>query len=453
MTKIIIIDDEEAICSSLVFALEDDYDTEAFTNPAQGLKAVIADQPAVVLLDLKIGSVNGIDVLKEIRKQAPGTEVIMITAYGTISSSVEALQNGAYSYVTKPLNMDELFANINRVMEYKALNRQVQALSDQLERKYRYEEMVGKSDAMQKLYRLIDKVKEVDTNVLITGESGTGKELVARAIHYAGKRRSGPLEVVNCAAIPETLLESELFGYEKGAFTGASQRKAGKFELAHGGTLFLDEIGDMPVQLQAKLLRVLQKREVTRLGGTEAKLFDVRVIAATNVSLEKETDEGHFREDLYFRLNVIQLELPPLRERRADLPILLDHFIGKYNQEMNKSIQGFSKEAEQRIFNHHFPGNIRELANIIESSMVITDGEIIQLEDLPAYLHRGRKRQESEEASLKPFVKLGYTLKALEKAFILETLEAEKGHRKHTASKLGISERSLRDKIKQYGEG
>ncbi|ADH97971.1 sigma-54-dependent transcriptional regulator [Salisediminibacterium selenitireducens] len=453
MTKIIIIDDEEGICSSLVFALEDDYDTEAFTNPAEGLKSVIADQPAVVLLDLKIGSVNGIDVLKEIRKQAPGTEVIMITAYGTISSSVEALQNGAYSYVTKPLNMDELFANISRVMEYKALNRQVQALSDQLERKYRYEEMVGKSDAMQKLYRLIDKVKEVDTNVLITGESGTGKELVARAIHYAGKRRSGPLEVVNCAAIPETLLESELFGYEKGAFTGATQRKAGKFELAHGGTLFLDEIGDMPVQLQAKLLRVLQKREVTRLGGTEAKLFDVRVIAATNVSLEKETEEGHFREDLYFRLNVIQLQLPPLRERTADLPILLKHFIDKYNREMNKSIQGFSKEAEQRIFNHHFPGNIRELANIIESSMVITDGEIIEPEDLPAYLNRGTKRQESEEASLKPFVRLGYTLKALEKAFILETLEAENGHRKHTATKLGISERSLRDKIKQYEQG
>lgn len=447
MTKIMIIDDEEAICSSLTFALEDDYDTEAFTDPEKGLDAVKDQQPVLVLLDLKIGNVNGIDVLKAIRTVSPDTEVIMITAYGSISSSVEALQNGAYSYVTKPLNMEELFANIKRVLEYKALNQRVQLLEDQLEQKYRYEEMVGKSDEMQRLYRLIDKVKDVDTNVLITGESGTGKELVARAVHYAGKRKNGRLEVVNCAAIPENLLESELFGYEKGAFTGAAQRKAGKIELAHGGTMFLDEIGDMPSALQAKLLRVLQSREVTRLGATKSKIFDVRIIAATNVSLEEEIKAGHFREDLYFRLNVIQLSLPPLRNRKADLPLLMKHFIAKYNAEMKKDIQGFTKEAEQKVLNYHFPGNIRELENVIESSMVITDDAFIQVKDLPAYLNK-QEGQERDKATLSSYV--GYSLKELEKHFILETLSKENGHRKNTAKMLGISERSLRDKLKQY---
>ncbi|MED4162030.1 sigma-54 dependent transcriptional regulator [Halalkalibacterium halodurans] len=448
MKRILIIDDEPSICSSLQFALEDDYETEATTEVDKGLHIIEQEPIDVVLLDLKIGKVDGLEVLQEIKRKMPETIVIMITAYGTIANSVKAIRLGAYSYLTKPIHMEELFSVLEQALHYKKLNEQVAYLSQELEKKYGYEGMIGKSEAMTQVFHLIEKVKNVDSSVLITGESGTGKELVARAIHFSGKRKQEHFEVVNCAAIPEHLLESELFGYEKGAFTGAATRKEGKFQLANRGTIFLDEIGDMPLALQAKLLRVLQKKEVTKLGSNKTEKLDVRVIAATNKSLQEQVKEGTFREDLYFRLHVIHIHLPPLRERQEDLPYLLQHFLHTFNQELGKSMKGFRSDAQRELLAYQYPGNIRELSNIVESSMVIADGEYIELEDLPMFIREKGEGFAKQKGSLDDYI--GRPLKELEKDFILATLKHNDNHRKKTAEMLGISERGLRDKLKQY---
>ncbi|MBM7095770.1 sigma-54-dependent Fis family transcriptional regulator [Bacillus sp. H-16] len=450
MKKVMIIDDEPSICSSLAFALEDTYDVVTTTDPEKGLAMIAEDHFDLCLLDLRIGNVDGLDVLKQIKQTRPSVIVIMVTAYGTISSSVEAVKEGAFSYITKPVNMDELFTAIEQAFHYRELSDQVEYLSQELEKKYRYEGLIGKSEAMQHVFRMIEKVKKVDTNVLITGESGTGKELVARAIHFAGKRKKEHFEVVNCAAIPDQLLESELFGYEKGAYTGAVTAKEGKFQLADKGTIFLDEIGDMPFNLQAKLLRVLQDKKVTRLGSNKPEKIDVRVIAATNKSFEEVIQNGEFREDLYFRLNVLQIPLPPLRERKDDLPSLMDHFIRLFNKELGKDIKGFTKEAKKVLLNHDYPGNIREFSNIIESSMVLADGGMIELSDLPPGIKQGLTIPSEDSGTLEKYV--GLTLKELETKFIMATLEHNEGHRKNTAKMLGISERSLRDKVKALEE-
>ncbi|WP_314733448.1 sigma-54 dependent transcriptional regulator [Anaerobacillus sp. CMMVII] len=302
---------------------------------------------------------------------------------------------------------------------------------------------------MKHVFQLIDKVKDVDTNVLIGGESGTGKELVARAIHFSGKRKKEHIEIVNCAAIPDQLLESELFGYEKGAFTGAVSNKEGKFQLAQNGTIFLDEIGDMPVALQVKLLRVLQLKEVTPLGSNKTIKLNVRVIAATNKDLIQAIKDGEFREDLYFRLNVIEINIPPLRERKDDLHVLIYQFIKQLNQELGKDIKGITPEAEKSLLSYDYPGNIRELSNIIECAMVISDGPYIGITDLPPQLRETTRTQLiSDSGDITSFV--GMTLKELEKRFILETLKANGNHRKKTALMLGISERGLREKLKQF---
>lgn len=451
MAKILIIDDERAICSSLQFALEDDYEVKATTSPQEGLEWIKQDRFDLCLLDLKIGEVDGIQVLTELKKLQPDLLVIMMTAYGSISSSVEAIKKGAYSYLTKPLHMEELFSLLKQAMQFLELNRQVEYLSKELGKKYRYEGLIGKSPLMQNVFQLIDKVKDIDTNVLITGESGTGKELVARAIHFSGKRKKEHFEVVNCAAIPEHLLESELFGHEKGAFTGAVTRREGKFQLAQNGTIFLDEIGDMPLSLQAKLLRVLQQREVTPLGSDKTIKLNVRIIAATNRDLKQAVQEERFREDLYFRLNVIEIALPPLRERRQDLPFLCQHFIQLFRQSLGKEIKGISSEAYQALMDYDYPGNVRELANIIESAMVIADGEYIELKDLPDEVRKDPPlliNPADVETSVKALV--GLPLKEIEKMVILETLKRNNQHRKKTATMLGISERGLREKLKQY---
>ncbi|MFC5711321.1 sigma-54-dependent transcriptional regulator [Thalassorhabdus alkalitolerans] len=448
MKRILIIDDEPSICASLEFALEDEYEVASTTDPDQGVQLIKESHYHLCLLDLKIGNRDGLDVLQEIKQEKPGMIVIMITAYGTIESSVNALHLGAYSYLTKPVNTEELTSVIRRALHYNELNHQVEYLTQELEKKYSKDGMIGSSQSMAKVYQMIDKVKEVDTNVLITGESGTGKELVARAVHFSGKRKREHFEVVNCAAIPEHLLESELFGYEKGAFTGATASKQGKFQLANKGTMFLDEIGDMSLALQAKLLRVLQLKEVTPLGSNRTEKLDVRVIAATNKDLSKAVANGEFREDLYFRMNVIQIELPPLRERKEDLPYLIRHFLNIYNKELGKGIKGLTKPAETSLLQHSYPGNIRELANIVEASMVIAEGDMIEIDDLPPYLNKGKTLEVSREQAAKAFV--GLTMKEVEKEVIQATLKKMKGSRKNTASMLGISERGLRDKIKQY---
>ena len=444
-----IIDDEASICSSLEFALEDNYEVKTTTNPNQGLKWIEDEHFDLCLLDLKIGQIDGIEVLKQIKQLSSKTIVLMITAYGTISTSVQAIQEGAYSYLTKPINMDELYSVIEQALHYKRLNEQVDFLSQELEKKYGFEGIIGKSKEMASVFHLIKKVKEVDSNVLIVGESGTGKELVARAIHFSGKRKKAHFEVVNCAAIPDQLLESELFGYEKGAFTGATTSKEGKFHLANGGTIFLDEIGDMPLSLQAKLLRVLQGKVVTKLGSNKDVHLDVRLIAATNKNLEEAVKNGEFRGDLYFRLDVIKIPLPPLRQRKEDLPFLIKHFIKQFNDEMGLNVQGLTKEANRALLHYDYPGNIRELSNIIESSMVFADDAYIEANDLPQHLkERDQQQGKNETGTIEDYV--GLSLKELERHFILATLKANDGHRKKTAAMLGISERGLRDKLKQY---
>ncbi|TMW69990.1 sigma-54-dependent transcriptional regulator [Alteribacter natronophilus] len=446
MKKVIVIDDEVSICSSLEFALEDHYRMTTTTSPEEGLEMIRNEHFDLCLLDLRIGNVNGLDVLREIKKIRPSVIVIMVTAYGTISSSVTAMKEGAYSYITKPVNMEELLSVTGQALHYQELSSRVEYLSQELEKKYGYEGIIGKSSQMKRVFDMMDKVKKVDTSVLITGESGTGKELVARAIHFSGKRKQEHFEVVNCAAIPEQLLESELFGYEKGAYTGAVTSKEGKFQLADKGTIFLDEIGDMPLNLQAKLLRVLQEKEVTRLGSNKKEQVDVRVIAATNKNFDEVIRKGEFREDLYFRLNVIQIPLPPLRDRKEDLPYLIDHFRKQFNEEFNREITGFSQQAKKILLNYDYPGNIRELSNIIESSMVLAERDTIGISDLPAQLRESYPQPEEGEATLERYV--GLTLKELEKRFISVTLDHNEGHRKNTAKMLGISERSLRDKVK-----
>ncbi|PSL45855.1 two-component system response regulator AtoC [Salsuginibacillus halophilus] len=447
--QVLIIDDEPSIRTSLEFALEDDYAVFTAADSTEAFDVLKHEMINLCLLDLKIGRESGLDVLKEIKAFDSGITVVMITAYGSISSSVEALQAGAYSYLTKPLNMDELMSVVERAVQYTRLHRQVDYLTGELEKTYSREGFIARSEVMGKVFQLIDKVKQVNTNVLITGESGTGKELVARSLHFSGARQRGHFEVVNCAAIPEQLLESELFGYEKGAFTGASSAKPGKFEEADGGTIFLDEIGDMSLNVQVKLLRVLQQKEVTRLGANDTHKLDVRVITATNKNLLEEVKAGRFREDLYFRLNVIEIHLPPLRERNDDILLLARHFIQTLNTELNTAIAGVSKDAERKLEAYSYPGNIRELRNIIESAMVIADGNEITIGDLPKTLHRKADediKDDLPEAVGNPLK----TLKEVEKEHITSVLTHFNGHRKKTAEALGISERGLRDKIKQY---
>lgn len=329
MYHVMVIDDEPTICQSLTFALEDEYHVYAFTDPREALPLLERTEIAIVLLDLKIGEYDGMKILEEIKRISPSTIVIIMTAYGSIPSSVEAMRKGAFSYATKPLHIDELEVLMQKAEEVYALQSKVRWLSDELEKVTDNNGLIGESAAMREVFTLIDKVKDIGSNILITGESGTGKEVVARTIHYESKRRNKRFQAINCAAIPSHLLESELFGHEKGAFTGALQRKAGLFVLADGGTIFLDEIGEMDLALQGKLLRVLQERKVMPVGGTEEIEIDVRIVAATNRDLAKEVKENRFREDLYYRLNVIPMHLPPLRERKEDIPLLVKFSLEK----------------------------------------------------------------------------------------------------------------------------
>lgn len=453
--SILIIDDEKAICSSLTFALEDKYNVDSVTDPREGLKKIVKNGCNLVLLDLKIGKFDGINVLQEIKNIDASIEVIIMTAFGTIVSSVDAIKKGAYTYLTKPLNLKELDNAIHQALEHQRLNRKIEYSKESLKDKDVYYGIIGKSSSMKKVFSLIEKLKDVDTSVVIIGESGTGKELVARAIHYSGKRKEGNFVALNCAAIPETLLEEELFGHKKGTFTGAVADKIGKFEFADKGTIFLDEIGDMSMQLQAKLLRVLQQKEFTPLGGNETVGFNARFIAASNKDLNKLVKEGKFREDLYFRLNVFEINLPPLRQRKQDLPLLFKYFIDKFNEEMKKNVKGLSKEAEEYLLNYDYPGNVRELINVLEYSVLLAAADVIESKNLPSKV-RSKEINTGQEFELTEKINLGIenlaglTLQEAEKKLIKAALEINNGHRKATAAMLGISERGLRYKISEY---
>ena len=440
--KILIIDDEKNICTSLTYALEDDYTIFSETNPDKGVEIIKNDNINLVLLDLKIGNINGIDILKEIKNINKNIVVIMMTAYGTIESSVEAMKIGAYTYLTKPLNIDELVITIKQALEYQGLFNKVNELNNQLREKYSYKGIIGKSKEMLKLFELIEKIKDVDVNVLITGESGTGKGLVARAIHYSGKYSRERFVEINCAAIPEGLLESELFGHKKGAFTGADRDKTGKLEYAGKGTILLDEIGDMSLNLQSKLLRVIEQKEFSPVGSNEIIKLEARIIAATNKNLLELIENNNFRLDLYYRLNVININLSPLRSRREDLPLLFEHFIKLYNKKFGKNVRKLSSEAERMLMSYSYPGNVRELSNIIERAVLLSEDGDIKEDFIP------------NEVKINSIIDLdnlyGLSLKSIEKKVIEAALKINQGKRNETARMLGISERGLRNKINEY---
>lgn len=447
MTKtILIVDDEIGICTSLEFALNAKYNVKSATSSNNALKMLNKEKIDLCLLDLKLGKDNGIDLLKKIKNRFPDMVVIMMTAYGTIETSVEAMQQGAYTYLIKPLSISELNIVLEKAFAYQDLNYRVGYLESELEDRYDRNGIIGKSPLMKDVLKLVDKVKDIDSSILITGESGTGKELIAREIHYSGKRAKYPFEVVNCAAIPEGLLEEEFFGHKKGAFTGAIENKKGKFALANNGTIFLDEIAELSYNLQAKLLRVLQHKEYSPVGSNEKISLNIRVLSATNKDLKKCIEEKTFREDLYFRLNVIEINLPPLRERKQDISLLINYFIKKYNIDFKKNITLISDAAEKKLLKYNYPGNIRQLANILEYAAVMANTNTIEEEDLPADIisyNSGNKIIDKDELS-------DLSLKEVEKKAIESALQANKGYRKATAEQLGISLKGLFNKIKEY---
>ncbi|MEE8077315.1 MAG: sigma-54 dependent transcriptional regulator [Candidatus Binatia bacterium] len=399
----------------------------------------------LVLTDQRMPNLSGLDLVKAVRAVNPETAVIIMTAYGSIETAVDAIKAGATDYLTKPLNLDDLLHRIEKVREHQRLLSENRDLREELRERHRIEGIIGESGRMLEVFSLVRRVASSEATVLIRGESGTGKELIAKAIHYASPRASGPLVKVNCAALPETLLESELFGHVKGAFTGALANRKGRFEVASGGTIFLDEIGDLPAHLQAKLLRVLQEREFERVGSSQPIPVDVRILAATHRDLEGLLKSGQFRDDFYYRLNVVTIVLPPLRERRQDLPLLMDHMLRVFAEKNGKKIQGFTPEAREALLRYDYPGNIRELENIIERASVITRNDVIGRADLPISI------QEPEAENNSNNTDLSVVVERLERRLIKEALARSGGVQTRAAEYLGITERNLRYKLKKYG--
>jgi len=384
---IFIVDDEQSISKLLTYWVKEKwkYDVEVFTNGEDALRR-LGVKPDLILLDIMLPGMNGIDILKRVKQIDENLPVIILSAQGSIEVAVEALKFGAFDYFPKPIDTQRLEPAIKNAIKGYDLTKELENLKENVKKEYSFDNIISADGKMQDVFKLVSKVMNNDITVLIHGESGTGKELIARAIHYNGKRKDNPFIVVNCASIPRELLESELFGHEKGSFTGAHQRKLGKFEIANGGTLFLDEVGELEMLLQAKLLRVIQEREFERVGGTELIKTDVRILSATNRDLRKAVDEKNFREDLYYRLNSFPISIPPLRQRRGDILVLAQFFLDRFNTKLNKNIKGFSKKAIKLIYEYNWPGNIREMENTIERCMIIAEKDIIDLDDLPAHI-------------------------------------------------------------------
>jgi len=398
----------------------------------------------VALLDLKMPGLSGLDLLNRLKEINPDTASIIITAYGSIESAVEALKSGAFDYITKPINnLEELDLLIEKALETHSLLRENRALKEELEKFTGRLEILGESRQVREVLSTVARVAPTDASVLITGESGTGKELFARAIHQASGGAKGNFVPVSCAALPETLLESELFGHERGAFTGAVGKRAGRFELAHGGTLFLDEIGDVPLSTQVKLLRVIETKEFYPLGSEKTYLADVRIIAATNQNLEKKMKDGSFREDLFFRLNVVRIEIPPLRDRKDDISILTNYFLEKLREKNRKKISGITPEVKDILLRYNWPGNVRELENVLERAVVMCRGDVIDVGDLPTHL----RDRPAVEGTAKP----AGTLKEMEREYILKALETASWNFTEAAAILGIHRNTLRLKLKEYG--
>jgi DNA-binding NtrC family response regulator len=443
--KLLVVDDDLEMCGLLSEVLKgEDFSVTAIHDSFEASKILKKEEFDVVITDLKMKGLKGLDLLGEAKQVAPLTPVIIITAFGTIESAIKAMKMGAYDYITKPFQMDELVITVKKALENRLLKKEVMWLKKEVESRYHFHHLIGKSPSMQKIYDLIERISDTSSNVLITGESGTGKELVAKAIHYNGIRKGGRFIAVNCAAIPETLLESELFGYKKGAFTDAKSDKKGLIFEAHEGTLFLDEITEMPFTLQAKLLRVIEGREVRPLGDTNTYPIDVRIISTSNRDINSLIQQNQFREDLYYRLKVIDIELPPLRERREDLPPLIQHFIGKFNNELKKNISGISESALRIILNYSWPGNVRELENVIQRAITLGQHEMILVEDLPIQMV-----QEKDEGLIEKGVREKYTVDQLEKEYIKKVLIEVGGNKSKAAEILGLDRKTLYRKLQE----
>jgi DNA-binding NtrC family response regulator len=446
--KVLICDDDDAMRFFLVEAMKKrGYEVEAFDHAESAVERVNKQKFDLYLMDIRLPGMSGIEAIPQIKEHDPRAIIIVITAYGSKQKALDAMRAGAYDFFTKPFKMDEMNVVIGRALEKRGLQREIRKLEGKVRRQHSFEHIVGNSGAMSQVYNLIQKVVQTDVTVLVCGESGTGKELIAQAIHHHSQRSEKPFVKLNCVAIPEGLLESELFGHEKGSFTGALQQKSGKFELANTGTIFLDEIGDMTLSTQAKILRVLQEKEFERVGGTQTIKIDVRVIAATNKDLATAVQNNQFREDLYFRLNVFSIVVPPLRDRKEDIPLLVDHFLRQANENMNRTVTGVSKETLDLLTMYSWPGNVRELENCIHRAVVMSDDTHITPACLPLAI---QSMAEKPKYTLPDQIEsLDDTLADVEKQIIVDTLHSTGGVQSKAARILGISERSLWHRVKK----
>jgi two-component system response regulator AtoC len=448
--RILLIDDEENFRHMLSVILKKrGYDVEAASNGMDGLKKVDTGSYDTVLCDIRMPQMDGLEFLKEAQKTGCESTIIMMSAYGTLDTAIEAMKLGAYDYISKPFKPDEIILTLKKAEERERLRRENLFLKKEVQKEYSFENIISKNERMRQIFDTIQKVAKYKSTILIAGESGTGKELVAKAIHFNSDRSDHPFIPVNCGAIPENLLESELFGHTKGSFTNAVRTKKGLFEEADGGTMFLDEIGELPLQLQVKLLRVLQDGEIRRIGDSKAITIDVRIIAATIKDLDKEVREGKFRDDLFYRLNVLPIKIPPLRDRKEDISILVDHFIHKYSRELNKPIEGITPEALNPLLNYNWNGNVRELENVIERAIVLTESKQIQVDNLPIEIQN--PREESRLSLLNDELSIKKASRYLEIDLIKKALNKTKGNHTHAAKLLEISHRALLYKIKEYG--
>ena len=443
---LLVIDDEKNIREGLAAALElEGYSVKTAATGKEGLSLIAKGDIDLVITDLKMPGVSGEEVLQKVATETPGIPVIILTGHGSIDAAVDAMRHGAWDFLTKPLNLDQLCLIVKRALEGRQLKLEHQQLKDKLREEGALSAMIGKSAAMQRIQETIRKAAPSKASVLITGESGVGKEVVAKAIHELSPRRGKAMVSVHCAALSETLLESELFGHEKGAFTGAERLQKGRFEMAHGGTIFLDEIGEIDPKVQVKILRVLAERRFERVGGEQSVEVDVRVVAATNRNLEEEIKRGTFREDLYYRLNVIRIEVPPLRERKGDIPLLMAAFLDEFNRENAKSVRGFAAKAKAAMAAYSWPGNIRELKNCVESAVVMCSGDEIQLEDLPPAVAKSC----ADEVVAVP---LGVSMDEAERIVVMANLASNKGNKSKTADTLGIGRKTLQRKLAGWAQ-
>jgi DNA-binding NtrC family response regulator len=446
---VLVVEDDNAMRELLLESLtEEGYRAAGASGGREGVRRVRSDHVDLVVTDLRMPDLDGLDMIREIRTLPSPPDVITITAFGTIDTAIKAMKLGAYDYITKPFEIDQLLIAIERALRDRQLRHELARLREEVADKYKFQNIIGRSPAMQEVFELIRRVADSTVSVLITGESGTGKELVARALHFNSPRANRPFTAVNCAAIPGTLLESELFGYKRGAFTDAHQDRKGLLEEANGGTVFLDEVAELPPQLQAKLLRVLQEKEVRPLGSTKSVRIDVRFLSATNRDLDQALKGGQFREDLYYRLNVVQIDLPPLRERVEDILPLAGHLLAQASSRAGKSVEGLSPRAGKILLSYSWPGNVRELENVIERAVALSQRKRIELSDLPPSLLQKKPADMLVVASDRQM-----TVSDLEREYILQVLDEEKGNKSRAAQRLGLDRKTLYRKLEEYRRG